>query len=193
MGDAAKHRCMKLIDAYRTELKRNRVGNPPTLGSRLEVDRKLSELDRKLAAVQQSGQIVEDQVYEHIQNAVQHGQDLAEEQVNLLLADELEAKRQLEQANWLEHFLDEGVKALPPADFLSAWLQVCKAREEFAAFGGLNRPHSVAGLRVEGTLRVAANKNEKDGGTGGDKKGRGMGASGSSPAAVTFTPGRALP
>jgi len=117
---------MKLIDAYRTELKRNRVGNPPTLGSRLEVDRKLSELDRKLAAVQQSGQIVEDQIYEHIQSAVQHGQDLSEEQVNLLLSDELEAKRQLEQSKWLESFLDEGVKALPPADFLSAWLHYAR-------------------------------------------------------------------
>lgn len=176
MGDAAKHRCMKLIDAYRTELKRNRVGNPPTLGSRLEVDRRLSELDRKLAAVQQSGQIVEDQVYEHIQNAVQHGQDLAEEQVNLLLADELEAKRQLEQANWLEHFLDEGVKALPPADFLVSWLQVCKAREEFAAFGGLNRAHTVAGLRVEGSLRVAEIGGAREAGTGGGgRKGGGKG------------------
>jgi len=188
MGDAAKHRCMKLIDAYRTELKRNRVGNPPTLGSRLEVDRKLSELDRKLAAVQQSGQIVEDQIYEHIQSAVQHGQDLSEEQVNLLLSDELEAKRQLEQSKWLESFLDEGVKALPPADFLSAWLQVCKAREEFAAFGSLNRPHSVTGLRVEGALRVAAIQ-PMEPGTGGGRKGVGKGRNDGrpqSPMALTF-------
>lgn len=175
MGDAAKHHTLPIVDAYRTELKRNRVGNPPTLASRLEVDRRLSELDRKLAAVQQSGQVVEDQVYDQIQQAVQQGQDLAEEQVNYLLADELEAKRQLDTADWLESFLDEGLKSLPPPDFLATWLQLLRAREEMAGFGGLSRPHAVAGLRVEGALRVVAapHRGEVTGGTGAKAAGKG--------------------
>jgi len=155
MNEAAKHRCMPLLDAYRMELKRNRHGNPPSLASSLEVDKALSMLDRKLTEVQQSGQAVEDEAYRHVQLAIQQGQDLAEEQVGILLAEELEAKRQLQQADWLESFFSEAAKNLPPVDFLQSWLQLSKAREELCSFSAAARPRAGAGLRAEGQLRVA--------------------------------------
>jgi len=154
-GEAAGHRIIGLFEAYRHELRSDgpRQNFMPT---RQEIERRfLAELDSLLSAVLTAGQEAENEIYYRIQEAVRQGKDLAQEQNNLFLADVLEAKRQLDESAWIELFLEK-VKALPEPDFMQAWLQHCKLREEVARLGALGRPRVSAGLQVEGGLRLVA-------------------------------------
>eukprot|EP00929_Paragymnodinium_shiwhaense_P090636 TRINITY_DN50801_c0_g1_i1.p1 TRINITY_DN50801_c0_g1~~TRINITY_DN50801_c0_g1_i1.p1 ORF type:complete len:487 (-),score=110.12 TRINITY_DN50801_c0_g1_i1:13-1473(-) len=156
-GEALHHKRLKIFDAYRKSLKDDaRSGEAATLAGRAEVEAKLSELDGKLAQVQRSGTALEDKAYDIVQQAVSQGRDIAEEQAAYLLADELEMRRQLDQQAWLESFLEEHVKMLPPPDFLQAWNQHCLVREDLAQLGGVSQGRASIGLRVDGRLRVVA-------------------------------------
>lgn len=156
-GEAAKHKRVPLLEAYEHALKGEQHILPGMPDRQVLEQRLVGQLDAKLAQVQEAGRRAEDIIYDAVHKAVREGQQLAEEQANLYLADELEAKRQLEQAAWMESFLEEHVKALPPPDFLGTWLLHASAREEVAEGATTaTRPKAGAGLRVEGGLRLLA-------------------------------------
>ncbi|OLP84564.1 Zinc finger protein CONSTANS-LIKE 10 [Symbiodinium microadriaticum] len=160
-GEAKKHRLVNLREAYQHALKASTVTANSVLTDRQRVEsQQVSELDRRLVTVQESTQALEDGIYDQVQLAVKQGQALAEEQALLLMADELEAKRQLDQAAWMDSFLEEHVKNLPPPDFLEAWLQHAKVRQEVSQLGRLTEPRSSATLRLEGGLRLVADTAE---------------------------------
>eukprot|EP00747_Dinoflagellata_sp_TGD_P025558 gnl/TRDRNA2_/TRDRNA2_131337_c0_seq1.p1 gnl/TRDRNA2_/TRDRNA2_131337_c0~~gnl/TRDRNA2_/TRDRNA2_131337_c0_seq1.p1 ORF type:complete len:262 (-),score=49.06 gnl/TRDRNA2_/TRDRNA2_131337_c0_seq1:4-789(-) len=158
MGEAAKHRRVKLMDAYQHELKtggRRTDTEAPALPSRVWVEGQIAEMDEQLATAQKNGKATEDKAYDTVQQAIRQCQDLAEDQIASLVGDELELKRQLDQAEWLESFLEEPVKELPQADFLAAWLQHCRVREELEEFGSFTPARVYTGLRLGGALRVS--------------------------------------
>mmetsp|Transcript_1139 Transcript_1139/g.3669 ORF Transcript_1139/g.3669 Transcript_1139/m.3669 type:complete len:547 (+) Transcript_1139:56-1696(+) len=177
-GDFARHRRIGLAEAYDHVLVSERPKTRYGVPERQEIEQRyVAELDRKLLSVRESGQSVEDWIYSHIQEAVKQGQDLATEQATIFLADELEAKRQLEQSAWLERFLEEKVKALPPPDFLRSWLHHCRVREELAEMGALGRPRDSPALRVEGNLRLRVDESGRRGSAVGTKGAGGKGRS----------------
>lgn len=154
-GEAAGHRIIGLLEAHKHEL-RSGGKRQNVMPERQEVeDRLKAELDSLLAAVQAAGQEAENEIYFRIQEAVRQGKDLAEEQATLFLADVLEARRQLDESAWMESFLEK-VKGLPPPDFMQAWLQHCKIREDVARLGAMGKTRVSVGLRVEGGLRLVA-------------------------------------
>lgn len=160
-GEAAKHRLLPLLEAYARFLQLDKESAASRMPTRQRLEQKLlAELDGRLVLVQEAGQTLEDSIYDHVHEAVKQGQELAEEQAMLLLSDELEAQRQLEEAAWMERFFEEQVKSLEPPEFLDNWLRHCNAREEAAEGGevpGLTsagRPGAT--LWVEGNLRLVA-------------------------------------
>eukprot|EP00933_Yihiella_yeosuensis_P041158 TRINITY_DN35585_c0_g1_i2.p1 TRINITY_DN35585_c0_g1~~TRINITY_DN35585_c0_g1_i2.p1 ORF type:complete len:504 (+),score=94.51 TRINITY_DN35585_c0_g1_i2:126-1637(+) len=156
-GQAAKHKLIPLFEAYQHALQHSKAGSDGSAPARQKIEAKLvAELDGRLVAVREQTQELEDKIYDHIQQAVKHGQELAEEQASLFLADELEAKRQLEYSSWIESFMEEQVKQQPPAEFLESWLQHCRVREEAFSLGALAKPRASASLRLEGGLRLHA-------------------------------------
>lgn len=180
-GEAKQHRCIGLLEAYDEALRNDpKVGKDGMLPDRKHVEEQLvAEIDSRILAVQDSTQYTEDMIYDQIQEAVQSGQELAEEQASLFRADEHEARRQLEQGYWLESFLEEAVKELPPADFLEAWLRHTAVRQELEELGALGqRMRTGAGLRVEGRLHLVAERGRRK------PQGQGRGRSGASPSAA---------
>ncbi|CAE7696522.1 BBX19 [Symbiodinium pilosum] len=160
-GEAKKHRLVGLREAYQHALKASSVTANGVLTERQRVEsQQVAELDKRLVTVQESTQALEDGIYDQVQLAVKQGQALAEEQASLFMADELEAKRQLDQAAWMDSFLEDHVKNLPPPDFLEAWLQHAKVRQEVNQLGRLPEQRGSATLRLEGGLRLVADTAE---------------------------------
>ncbi|CAK9117709.1 unnamed protein product [Durusdinium trenchii] len=156
-GEAKKHRLISLREAYQHALKASSATAHGILSERQRVEsQQVADLDKKLVAVQESTQALEDGIYDQVQLAVKQGQALAEEQASLFMADELEAKRQLDQASWMDSFLDDHVKNLPPPDFMNAWLLHAKVREDVSQLGRLTQARGSAMLRLEGGLRLVA-------------------------------------
>ncbi|CAJ1377318.1 unnamed protein product, partial [Effrenium voratum] len=160
-GEAKKHRLISLREAYMHALKASTSTANGILTERQKVEsQQVADLDKRLVTVQESTQVLEDGIYDQVQLAVKQGQALAEEQAALFMADELEAKRQLDQAAWMDSFLEDHVKNLPPPDFLDAWLLHAKVREEVNQLGRLTQARASATLRLEGGLRLVADDSQ---------------------------------
>ena len=70
-------------------------------------------------------------------------------QMGILLGDELELRRQLEQMDWMEGFLRMQQRALSPVDFLNSWNRHTQMRGEVHAFN-----HFRAQVEVQPDLKV---------------------------------------
>eukprot|EP00931_Biecheleriopsis_adriatica_P055828 TRINITY_DN33083_c0_g1_i1.p1 TRINITY_DN33083_c0_g1~~TRINITY_DN33083_c0_g1_i1.p1 ORF type:complete len:508 (+),score=100.26 TRINITY_DN33083_c0_g1_i1:58-1581(+) len=160
-GEAKKHRLIGLWEAYKNALVSSASTASGLLTERQRVElQQVADLDRRLASVQETTQALEDAIYDQVQQAVKQGQSLAEEQSSLFVADELEAKRQLDQAAWMESFLEDCAKSLPPGDFLDNWLRHAQVRKEVAELGRLSAPRVSASLRLEGGLRLLSEEED---------------------------------
>lgn len=154
-GEPKNHRLIGLREAYQHALKESSSTANSMLSERQRVEQQqVAQLDQRLVAVQESTQALEDGIYDQVQLAVKQGQALAEEQASLFMADELEAKRQLEQVAWMDSFMEDHVKNLPPPDYLNAWLLHAKVREDVNQLGRLQQARASAMLRLEGGLRL---------------------------------------
>eukprot|EP00928_Gymnodinium_smaydae_P033035 TRINITY_DN23775_c0_g1_i1.p1 TRINITY_DN23775_c0_g1~~TRINITY_DN23775_c0_g1_i1.p1 ORF type:complete len:508 (-),score=94.28 TRINITY_DN23775_c0_g1_i1:126-1649(-) len=152
-GAAMKHARVHIVDAYRSTQQEPMSSTAIGL-SRQEIEQRLQQLDGKLEAVQRSGRALEDRAYDAVQQAVNQGRDVAEDQASKVLSDQLNVKLQLDLSAWLESFSEEYLKSLPPPDFLHSWNQHCLARADFARLGLLAPARPPVTLRTEGRLRV---------------------------------------
>jgi len=155
-GEAAKHKRVPLMEAYHHALEARPRGVPGMSDRQIIEQRLVAQLDGKLAQVQESGRAAEDAIYQRVQGLVREAQDLAEEQASMYLSDELEAKRRMEEAAWIESYFEEVGKQTPAPEFLRSWLLHTELRDDLAALGSTHRPHVGAGLRVDGGFKLAA-------------------------------------
>lgn len=59
----------------------------------------------------------------------------------------LEAKRQLEEAAWIESYLEDVVKQTAPPEFLKSWLLHTELRDDVAVLASTHRLHKGTGWR----------------------------------------------
>jgi hypothetical protein len=81
----------------------------------------LKTIDDKLQAVQSNSATVEEALYQKLQDALYQLQDATQRKMNVLLSEELELRRQLQQIEWSETFIRVMQETLPPMSFISAW------------------------------------------------------------------------
>jgi len=100
----------------------------------------LSHIDGKLQAVQANSAVVEEALYARLQDALFQLQEETQRKMNLLLSEELELRRQLQQIEWTEGFVHTMQETLPPMSFVSAWERHAALRSQLYSqlSGGLS-------------------------------------------------------
>jgi hypothetical protein len=75
--------------------------------------------------------------------------------MSYLIGDQLELKRQYDQIQWVESFLQYEHEILMPSDFLSTWARHLKLRKEILNLANIPIITDVkADLKVEGKVKV---------------------------------------
>lgn len=75
--------------------------------------------------------------------------------MSYLIGDQLELKRQYDQIQWVESFLQYEHEILMPSDFLAAWSRHLKLRKEILNLANIPIITDVkADLKVEGKVKV---------------------------------------
>ena len=94
----------------------------PTLEQRKRgIVEALAAIEDRAHAVQDNSTAVEEAIYQKMQELLQQLQDETAKKISVLLAEELELRRQLEQLQWADGFVGVMQDALPPVAFVSAW------------------------------------------------------------------------
>ncbi|UKK02563.1 hypothetical protein MACK_002656 [Theileria orientalis] len=98
--------------------------------------KELYEILKKVEAVKsevsENCQGVEAQCYEKLESALSNLNNFVDNSLQVVLTQQTENKRQLNEINWSEHFVDHMRNTLMPADYLRSWLRHCKLRDQFS-------------------------------------------------------------
>ena len=120
-GELAQHKLIGIDEAYEAAISES-TKSDPLLNSRIvEIRKQLSLIDEKLQSVNENAARVEEQIYQTLQEALFSLQDATQTKMSALLTEEVELRRQLQQAEWIEGYLDDQRETSSKVDFLVGW------------------------------------------------------------------------
>jgi len=158
-GEPATHKLIAIADAHDTARAASERQDPVLLQRTQQLAEKLKAVDRKLREVNKNSAAVEESIYQMLQEALFQLQDETQRKMNILLGEELELRRQQEQIGWAETFLAEQRATAAAPEFLDAWKNHLQLRDALHA-EATSQPSVLDGvhadLRLEGTVAVSS-------------------------------------
>jgi len=165
LGPAAPAATEKMLsdigDAYEAAISASSGGDPLLEDRKRGIRDTLKALDDKLAGVQANSAAVEEALYQKLQEALYALQDETQRKMNVLLSEELELRRQLQQIEWSESFIGVMQDTLPPMSFIAAWERHAALRSQlYAQLSGAMTSRALeevhADLRLVGHIEVVS-------------------------------------
>ena len=104
-GEAASHKLIPIADAYKSAIRSAEKDDPLMDGKKQAIFNHLSRIDDKLKMINQNSSEIEERVYQLFREALFQLQTETQRKMAVLLGEEIELRRQLEQMEWLENFL----------------------------------------------------------------------------------------
>jgi hypothetical protein len=169
-GDAALHKLIAIGDAYDAALSESIKPDAALSQRQADIRAQLRAVDAKLRDVNKNSAQIEEQIYQALQRALFQLQEATQDKMSALLSEEVELRRQLQQAEWVETFLSHQRDHAQQVDFLNAWkchvqLRADMTKDALRTPAVLNAVH--ADLTLAGGVEVV--------------KGRDIGASSNAP------------
>jgi len=120
-GEYAQHKLIGISDAFESALSESVKPDEGLIGRQNEIQDQLRAIDVKLRQVSDNSAKVEEDIYKALQEALFQLQDSTQEKMSALLSEEVELRRQLQQAEWVEAFLDHQRDNASQLEFLNGW------------------------------------------------------------------------
>eukprot|EP01112_Ceratiomyxa_fruticulosa_P001217 TRINITY_DN1121_c0_g2_i1.p1 TRINITY_DN1121_c0_g2~~TRINITY_DN1121_c0_g2_i1.p1 ORF type:complete len:764 (-),score=147.66 TRINITY_DN1121_c0_g2_i1:176-2467(-) len=159
-GEAASHKLIPINDAYRQAVGAAERDDPLMDGRKQGILTQLSLLDQRLKEINQNSQEIEERIYAMLRDALFQLQQETQKKLAVLLGEELELRRQLEQMDWLEGFLRLNRQMLPPTQFLSSWNRHSQLRSDMHGFAHARAQLDVyPDIRLRATIEVTTEEN----------------------------------
>ena len=150
-GPAAQHKLVSIGDAYNEARAASSEPDEKLQTQQARVRQQLAVVDEKLRAVNVNSAKVEENIYQILQEALFQLQDETQRKMNVLLGEELELRRQLEQIGWAESFLDRQRSQAKPVNFLTMWKAHLDCRAHLAK---QHMPHRELLEQVQPDMRL---------------------------------------
>ncbi|AFZ81129.1 B-box zinc finger domain-containing protein [Theileria equi strain WA] len=99
---------------------------------RKELMKVLSDIETVKNVVSDNCQSVEAACYEMLEEALKNLQHLVDKSLGIVLSEQTENKRQLNEINWSEYFIGYMRSNLLPPDYLRSWLCHCRLRNQLS-------------------------------------------------------------
>eukprot|EP00002_Diphylleia_rotans_P033019 TRINITY_DN6990_c0_g1_i6.p1 TRINITY_DN6990_c0_g1~~TRINITY_DN6990_c0_g1_i6.p1 ORF type:complete len:624 (+),score=86.56 TRINITY_DN6990_c0_g1_i6:55-1926(+) len=161
-GDNATHKLVHISDAYRTSLSDSMKVDPIVQERRISIMGQLSQIDSRLREVNTNSASLEEALYALLQSLLHSLREETKSKLAILLGDELELRRQLENMEWMDEFVKKQQELLPPVDFLTSWYRYAKFRQELAESRGMKPLTDVQpDMMLVGRVQVSTQEKEK--------------------------------
>ena len=123
---------------------------------RLKIQQSLEKVDDKLRLINDNSAKIEEQVYELLQDTLLSLQEHTQSKMNALLSEEMELRRQFEQLNWMEEFLEYSKDRVAPTDALEMMRTHVVARQTLERMWKEPRLDSIkADIVLSGSMSVS--------------------------------------
>ncbi len=121
MGEAANHKLVSMADAYNAAMVESKKQDPLIAQKKKQIMEELNKIDDKLRSINLNYATVEEQLYSMLKKSLFTLKEEVNCKTKILLSTELEFRRQLEQLDNAENWLEREQSELSQTDFLQAW------------------------------------------------------------------------
>ena len=173
-GDQTEVLLAEIAEKYEQALTASCQEDPLLDERKRSIDKAVAAISAKVEAVQANHKATEDAIYAQMQRVLQQLNSATEAKIAVLLAEELELRRQKEQIDWTESFVGVLADTLPPMSFISAWDKHTAMRSTLYTQAGGGAAYAAASdildsvaadSRLEGSLRVTSGADTPAGAT----------------------------
>lgn len=121
MGEAANHKLVSMGDAYNAAVVESKKVDPIITQKKKGIMEELNKIDNKMRAINLNFATVEERLYNILKDSLSTLKDEVNCKTKILLSTELEFRRQLEQLDNAEQWLERQRTELSQTGFLEAW------------------------------------------------------------------------
>eukprot|EP00921_Rhytidocystis_pertsovi_P000210 GHVQ01000444.1.p1 GENE.GHVQ01000444.1~~GHVQ01000444.1.p1 ORF type:complete len:641 (-),score=117.36 GHVQ01000444.1:1679-3460(-) len=130
-GHRTSSTLLPLYKAYKAALQSCMEPHPILSARRKEIAASLERHKAIVGTIDMNSQEAEQSCYAILERALHQLKITTEDKMSIVLGDQQETRRQLDELQWASKFLRYQQSVLPPPDFLQAWLQNCRLRRQF--------------------------------------------------------------
>jgi hypothetical protein len=131
---ALQNELSRAADEYNQAIVSSQRRDPTLEGVKSQIKDQLAVLNHKLGQVKKNSAMVEESIYQILQEALFQLQDETQRKLNMLLGDELELRRRFAHIEWSEARLDRNREDMAPPDFVHAWNHHLETRKRMYAY-----------------------------------------------------------
>lgn len=153
-GENTKHTLINIDEAYDIGVQEAKVNDEKLEKHKAVIRRKLQLLDEKIAEINNNARAVENDLYEVLERALESLQSQTQNKLNVLLADQMELRRQYEEIQWAESFLKYQIEVLNPHHYLVSWARHLERKNDLVGNRDFEMGDVVSDLRLIGSITV---------------------------------------
>jgi hypothetical protein len=131
---ALQNELSRAADEYNNSIVASQRRDPTLESVKTQIKEQLSTLNDKLAQVKKNSALVEETVYQILQEALFQLQDETQRKLNMLLGEELELRRRFAHIEWSEARMAKAREEMAPPDFVHAWNHHLESRKRMYAY-----------------------------------------------------------
>lgn len=153
-GEFSRHQLVSVAEAYQSVLQESQVFDPIFQSRRTEISNQLACINARAKAVEKMANSIKEQIEDCYRKSIIDLRSKVNEKINVLLSDELELKRQYEEIDRFENFL-QYQRDGEATQFLFSWVRHQELRQELHDFKYFRETIDVKlDLKVHGNLTV---------------------------------------
>ena len=136
-GEAASHKLLDIGKAYKDAVYSSHEADTRLAAQRADLDRKVLKLQGRAVGLGENASEVEEELYATVQHALFELQDVTQTKMALLVNEQMELRRQLEEIDWLEQEVNAHAKAHEnmhdPAGLVAGWSSLSALDHELSS------------------------------------------------------------
>lgn len=153
-GENTKHNLVDINKAYRDGVQEAKVNDEKFEKHKAIIRKRLKNLDEKIAEINNNARTVENELYNVLERALESLQSQTQKKLNILLADQMELRRQYEEIQWAESFLKYQIEVLNPLHYIESWARHLERKSELIVNRDFEMADVDADLRLVGSITV---------------------------------------
>lgn len=122
-GEYASHTITPIVEAYKKAMLDSVATDSFSEKYKALLKNQLKKVDENIKLITDNARSAENELYQHLERALEVLHALAQTKLNVLLADQIELRRRYEEIQWAESFLKYQSEVLKPQDYLKAWFR----------------------------------------------------------------------
>ncbi|KAJ5079887.1 zinc finger protein constans-like 10 [Anaeramoeba ignava] len=154
-GEAATHKLIPINSAYQEAIVSSKINDPVLQRRKSTAISNEKLIQKRIEEIENNTKFIKEYLAKLVEQTTNTLDLLTEEKISILKSDQLNLFRQRNEIEWITSFLEKQRTELKPVDFLAAWNQHVKLKQEMHDFSQMKTHIDIENdLKIDGNLQI---------------------------------------